>query len=140
MAWWGWVLLGLGLLAAEIAVPGGLFALFFGAGALLVGVLAAVGLGGPDWLQWLLFTAVSVALLVTLRGRLRRPAAGARTVDTLVGEGAVLLDDLPPGGVSRAELRGTSWTARSRSPLPLLRGARCKVERVDGLTLWLIPE
>ena len=30
MDWWLWVLLGLGLLALEMATPGGFFALFFG--------------------------------------------------------------------------------------------------------------
>ena len=39
MVWWLWVVVGLGLLAFEMAMPGGFFALFFGVGALLVGGL-----------------------------------------------------------------------------------------------------
>jgi inner membrane protein len=141
MTWWAWTLFGLGLLLVEIVTPGGLFALFFGAGALAVGLLAAVGLGGPAWFQWLLFTALSVTLLATVRRRLRgKLDAKGGPVDSMIGEGAVLLEDLPPGGVARAELRGTSWSARSTSTTPLARGARCKVARVEGLTLWLLPE
>ena len=30
----------------------------------------------------------------------------------LVGDVAVLLDDLPPGAVGKAELRGTAWSVR----------------------------
>ena len=141
MTWWWWTLIGLGLLLVEIVTPGGLFALFFGAGALAVGALVAVGLGGPAWFQWLLFTAISVSLLGTLRHRLRAGRDGkGRPVDSMIGEGAVLLEELPPGGVSRAELRGTSWSARSTATVALARGARCKVEKVEGLTLWLLPE
>ena len=67
-------------------------------------------------------------------------AVNGGPVDALVGETAVLLDDLPPRGVARAELHGTPWEARSRTEAPLARGQRCRVERVEGLTLWLRPE
>lgn len=140
MIWWMWVLLGIGLLVVELVTPGGLFALFFGIGALAVALLSLTG-AGAAW-QWIAFTVVSVALFVTLRRPLRdRLAARAGApVDSIVGEQAVLLDDLPAGGEGRAELRGTSWTARVASGLPLRAGQRCRVERVDGLTLWLRAE
>lgn len=140
MIWWLWVLGGLALLALELVTPGGLFALFFGVGALCVAPLAALGVG-EVW-QWLAFTVVSLALLATLRNRLlerleRKPAA---QVDGLVGEEAVLLEDVPAGGQGRAELRGVPWSARIASGIPLRAGQRCRVERVDGLVLWLRAE
>jgi membrane protein implicated in regulation of membrane protease activity len=61
-------------------------------------------------------------------------------VDSLVGETAVLTEDLPTGGVGKAELRGTSWSVRSRAPEGLRRGQRTRVEQVDGLTLWVRVE
>jgi hypothetical protein len=64
----------------------------------------------------------------------------SKAVDTLVGEGAVVLEEVSPGGVGKAELRGTSWSARSHSSVPLTKGQRCAVERVEGLTLWIRPE
>jgi inner membrane protein len=73
MTWWWWTLVGLGLLLVEIVTPGGLFALFFGAGALAVGALVAVGLGGPAWFQWLLFCATGCA-----RGSTRRAGRWTR--------------------------------------------------------------
>jgi membrane protein implicated in regulation of membrane protease activity len=61
-------------------------------------------------------------------------------MDRLVGEIALPVDDIPPGGVGRAELRGTSWSARNAHDDGIARGQRCRVQRVDGLMLVLIPE
>ena len=139
MVWWLWVLGGIGLLAFEVATPGGLFALFFGVGALCVAPLAA--LGASPTVQWFAFSILSVAGLVTLRGPLLRKLSRRRPGPAeLVREQAVLLEDLAPGGVARAELRGTTWTARSAWKTTLVSGQRCVVERVDGLTLWVRPE
>jgi membrane protein implicated in regulation of membrane protease activity len=141
MPWWLWSLAGVVLLFVEIVTPGGFFALFFGVAAVAVGALAAVGFAGPLWFQWLLFAAFSIVLLSVLRRRMRgvlAPRGGP--VDALVGETAVLLDDLLPRESARAELRGAPWEARSRAGVPLVRGQRCRVERVEGLTLWLRPE
>jgi membrane protein implicated in regulation of membrane protease activity len=140
MDWWMWVLLGLALLAFEVATPGGLVALFFGAGALVVAPVAAAGAGRV--VQWLLFSAVSLAALALLRGHLlarldRRPSA---PVDAIVGQEVVLLEDVPPGGEGKAELRGVPWSARAAAGGGLRAGQRYRVERVDGVTLWLRAE
>lgn len=140
MIWWAWVLLGFGLLAVELATPGGLFALFFGVGALLVGALGAVGLAGPGWLQWALFAAVSVALLAVFRRRLQGKLGSPGVPRDLDGELAVPLADIPAGAVGRAELRGSPWEARAEGGEALSGGQRCRVVRVDGLTLLLRAE
>lgn len=141
MAWWLWATVGIALLVVEMVTPGGLFALFFGIAALAVGALEAVGVAGPAWLQWLLFAALSLVLVTVVRGRMRGALAARHgPVDALVGETAVLLEDLPPQGVARAELRGAPWEARSAVGALLVRGQRCRVERVEGLTLWIRPE
>jgi len=144
MPWWAWMLFGAALLAAEMALPGSFFVLFFGVGALVVGVLAGLGLTGEAWLEWLLFSVVSVVSLLAFRSRLlaRFEKSRASTVGSegLVGDEATLLDDLEPGDVGRAELRGTVWKVRAREPQPLARGQRVRVERVDGLTLWIRAE
>ena len=140
MAWWMWVLVGIGLLAVEMVTPGGLFALFFGVGALGTGIAAA--LGAPGTVQWLLFTVLSLVLLATLRRSLQeklRQEPGP-AVDSLVGQEVVLLGEIPAGGEGKAELRGVPWTARAASGIPLRAGQRCRVERIDGLTLWVRAE
>jgi inner membrane protein len=137
MAWWVWVLVGLGLLGFEVLTPGGFFMLFFGLAALVVGALAGSGLTRPIWLQWLLFSLLSVGSLLVFRRRLLAwlQSPEARGVASLVGDVAVLLADLPPGTVGKAELRGATWSVRHDGPETLARGRRCRVDRVDGLTL-----
>jgi membrane protein implicated in regulation of membrane protease activity len=144
MAWWLWVLVGLALLGVEILTPGGFFILFFGVAALVTGGLVGSGAVAAAWVQWLLFSALSVISLLLFRERLLATfgsgdASGARAAP-VVGETAVLTEDLAPGAVGRAELRGTSWSVRSRDPGMLERGRRCRVVEVDGLTLWVLPE
>ncbi len=141
MEYWQWIVFGLGLLVVEILVPGGLFALFFGAGAIVVGALTWAGAAGPPSVQWLIFSVLSLLALALLRRRLRaRLSPPRRPMDTLVGEGAVPMEDLAAGGTGKAELRGTLWDARNGTPLPLSRGQRCLVERVEGLMIWIRPE
>ena len=141
--WWHWLVLGLVLLAAELASAGGFYIIFVGVGALIVGVLAALGAAGPVWVQMLLFAVFSVAALSFFRSPLlkalqlnpQRPQ-----VDALVGEIGVVAEDLAPGAVGRIELRGTAWSARNAASLLLPRGVRCRVVSVDGLTLLVEAE
>ena len=141
MDWSLWLLLSLALLGGEMLTPSVFHVMFFGIAALVVGGLVAAGIGGPAVVQWLLFSALSIAGLVLLRRRLLVMTTPApREVDSLRQDVAILLADLPAGGVSRAELRGTTWTVRNDEGLALAAGQRCKVERVDGLTLWVRPE
>ena len=144
MPWWLWILLGFALLTGEMLTPGGFYFLFFGVSAMVVGGLVWAHLGGPAWLQWMLFSLIAIVCLVPLRGRLVRwigsGEGSGRAIDTLVGEVAVALDDLAPGTVGKAELRGTAWTARNGGERALRKGERGRVVRVDGLTLWLQAE
>ncbi len=136
-----WLAGGLVLLVVELVTPSGFFVMFFGLGALTVGVLARLGLSGEDWAQWLIFTVTSVVYLLLFRGRLRdsfeHPPAN---VDTLVGELATPRERIQPGDVGRVDLRGTLWNARNDSPQPLDPGERCRVTRVEGLLVHVQPE
>ena len=58
----------------------------------------------------------------------------------LVGETATAAEDIPSGGIGKAELRGSLWSARNGGPTLLPKDTRCRVERVDGLTLWIRAE
>lgn len=143
MSWWLWLVLGLVLVGLEVLTPGGFYVLFFGLAALAVGCLAGVGWGGPIWLQWLLFSALSLLSLLCLRPYLLRAARSRERpdpIDSLEGQVVVLTGDLAPEGFGKAELRGTSWSVRSDDPRPLRAGQRCRVLRVDGLTLWVRGE
>ena len=144
MTWWLWAFLGLFLLGSEIVTPGGFYMLFFGIGALVVGALVGLGMIHSEWMSWLLFSVFSVASLVILRPPLRRLMTADRgnvsAVDTMGGETAIVLDDLPPGATGKAECRGSTWNAHNAGDKPLLKGQRSLVDRVDGITLWIKPE
>ncbi len=140
MDWWIWVLAGLALLALEVASPGGFYVLFFGVGALAVGLLAALGVAETLWLQGVLFTALSVASLLCFRRPIlnkMRAHEPVGEVDTLVGASAVAQGKIAPGGRGKAELRGSTWNARNAGESTIDRDQLCMVERVDGLTLWI---
>lgn len=143
MAWWIWVLLGFLLLALEVTSLG-LHLAFFGLGALAVGLLVALGVGGPLWVQFLLFTVISIASLLLFRGpllrRLRTSVVGEardQDIDSVVGGTAVAISDIAVDELGQAELRGSSWKARNVGKTPLSAGQRCIVERVDGLMLFV---
>lgn len=138
--WWVWLLMGLLLIGAELLTPGGFYLIFFGLGAILVGLLAAVGVLTVLWAQVLLFLAASFADILLFRQALVRRMnvrGPAPEVDSLLGNTATALDELAPGALGRVELRGTAWQARNAGGVPLALGQQCTVERVEGLTLWV---
>jgi inner membrane protein len=141
MEWWMWLAGGLVLLVVELATPSGFFVMFFGLGALTVGVLTRYGLAGDPWTQWLIFTVLSIVYLLLARGRLQARFRHQRgEVDSLVGEIAVPRERIPPGAIGRVDLRGTLWSARNEAPVALEPGQRSRVTRVDGLLVFLQPE
>ena len=141
MAWWLWLLLGLALLASEAFTPGAFFVFFFGLSAIAVGLAVRLGPHTAGWFQWFLFSLLSTLSVVFLRGPLLRRILPVKreglAVDSLVGEVAMPLEDLAPGAVGKAELRGAAWTAKNVDVRPLARGERSVVAQVDGLVLSL---
>ncbi|MGH9657914.1 MAG: NfeD family protein [Bryobacteraceae bacterium] len=144
MNWWVWLLVGLLLLVAELVIPGGFYMVFFGAGALAVGLMTAYGYSGPAWMQWFLFSVLSITALALFRKplleKIRSSTLPSTEVDSLVGQSALVLEAMDVDRLGRAELRGASWTARNIGPAPLAAHQRCRVERVDGLTLLVKAE
>ncbi len=137
-----WVAGGMLLVVAELVTPSGFFIVFFGLGAMTVGALSYLGVLTGWWLEWLLFTVLSVAYLVLFRRRLqsRFQNPPSSTVDSLVGVLAVAKEPLPPGVVGRVEVRGAAWSARNTGGVLLEVGQRCRVVSVDGLTLAVVAE
>jgi hypothetical protein len=99
---------------------------------------------GPDWVLLLIFSVLATGSLLLFRGpllrRLKLSEPAAHHVENIAGETATLSGDLPGNGTGQAELRGTVWSVRNVSELPMSKGQRCRVERVDGLTLIVRPE
>ena len=138
MDWWIWTLIGFFFLALEF-VSTTMHSAFFAAGAFLVAILVAAHVGGPLWAQLLVFTLFSMITLLLLRPLIvkRLNLSVTKVVDTMVGEQAILMDDLPPAGLGKAEMRGSTWNARNIGETLLSRGQRATVERVEGLVLHI---
>ena len=58
-------------------------------------------------------------------------------VDSMSGAHAFALQDMGVESDGRAEMRGTTWSARNIGETPLARGQKCVVDRVVGLTLYV---
>jgi membrane protein implicated in regulation of membrane protease activity len=144
MPWWIWVVLGAGLLAAELFVPLDFYLVFLGVAGLLVGAASGLGLVTTASGQWALFGVVAAVSLLTLRRVLRDrfhvQGGDPRVDDTLVGEVATASEEIAPGAIGRVELRGTVWTGRNSGERALRIGQRARVESVDGLTLCVRSE
>jgi len=143
MSWWLWVVIGILLVGIELLSPGGFYVIFFGLAALLVGALRGLGLANPLWLQGLLFSVLAVGSLLLFRQRLvkRLPASASGVdVDSLIGELALPVETIAPGAVGKVELRGSTWDARNGGVNAIQVGIRCRVQRVDGFMLTIVPE
>ncbi len=143
MPWWIWIGAGLALALLEVLLSGGeLYLLLIGAAALVVGVVDLAG-GHDIALQMLVFCLAAASCLVFFRGRLSDRLKGGvpeRDVDSLLSERARAVDALEPGAEGLVELRGTNWNARNVGNSTIPSGAPCRVEKVDGLLLWVSPE
>jgi membrane protein implicated in regulation of membrane protease activity len=136
MAWWVWVLVAFLLLIIEFFTTTAHVG-FFAAGAFLVAILVGFDAGGPLWFQLMLFAISSVVMLIFVRPIVVRRLGLHKTpaVDQIAGEHALALETMGVESDGRAELRGTTWSARNIGATPITRGEKCIVERVVGLTL-----
>jgi membrane protein implicated in regulation of membrane protease activity len=138
MVWWIWVLIAFAILALELTAAT-LHVGFFAVGALVVAALVGSGVDLPLWGQLGIFTVVSLVAFFFLRPVLVRKLKldQKKVVDSLVGEQALALEDIAAGGNGRAEMRGTTWSARNIGETALIRGQRCTVAEVNGLVIHL---
>lgn len=137
--WWMWMVAGFIMLATETLVPG-FFLLFFGIGAVFMGFFQLVFPGVPLWVELLIFLSVSSLWLGLFRKRLiayiqkRNPP---KKVDSIEGEMAVATSSIAPSAIGKAELRGCAWNALNLGVEAIAPGQRCRVEKMDGLTLHI---
>lgn len=138
MAWWIWVLAAFLLLTIEFFSTTAHIG-FFAVGAFLVAILVGAGLSIPLWSQLLIFAISSVVLLIFVRPIVVKKLGLNKVpvVDTLVGMRAKALDDIAISAGGKAELRGSTWSARNIGAAPLTRGQECVVDHVEGLTLFV---
>ena len=127
--------------AAAEALTVQLVSLWFVGGALAA--IAARLLGGPLWLQIVLFAAVSVVLLVLLRPIIRKQQKKhlvRANIDALQGKRAVVIeriDNLHACG--RIKLDGNDWTARSCDDSVIEPDTVVVIRRIEGVKAFVEP-
>jgi len=135
------MIVGLVLLGCEMITPGTFFFMFLGISGLVTGVVFWIAPDLPGWAPWLLFSFFSAISLAFFRKPLmekfKLSGKHGYKVDSLIGETALALEDIAPGAIGKVELRGASWTACNAGPQVIQRAGRPKVERVEGLTLYI---
>ena len=136
------IFLWLALFVVFLIVEAGTVALvsiWFALGALAA--LVACVLGAEMWLQITVFLVVSLVLLAVLWKRVRNKLTTTKTnVDSVIGaEGYVTeaIDNLSYTG--RVKLGGITWAARSTSGAGIPVGTIVKVERIEGVKVFVSP-
>jgi inner membrane protein len=144
MAWWAWLVLGIGLLGVEMFVIDAQFYLvFIGLSAAIVGLLGLAGVELAVWAQWLVFSALAIVAMLTFRRRLYEMTRGRPGVvdeRLTVGDRVAVGSRLEPGQSGRVEYRGSNWTARNIGDVAIEAGREAVIAEVDGLTLKLKAE
>ncbi len=137
MSWWNWTIFALVLLIAELLTPGILVGFFFAVGASIVGTLVYFSLLEQPWLQWVCFAGFSVIGYILFRPQLWGITGGISLIDRdpIVGKLAIVLLDIPPGGMGVVEYRGVTWKAKNVGHEILKTGMNCSVSKLEGLTL-----
>lgn len=135
-----WFLMMVAFLIAESSTVA-LVSLWFAVGALAA--LVASLLHAQLWVQVVVFLAVSCALLALLRPLVRKflnPRIVKTNVDSIIGTvGKVTqtVDNLASAG--QVKLGAMEWTARSASGEVIPEGALVRVERIEGVKVFVTP-
>ena len=139
--WWYWMILGFVLVGLELVVPS-FTIIWFGLGALAVGLLLALIPGLPNWVQVLIWALASVAFTVFwfkfLKDRSDHTHAGL-SKEGIVGESGMIIkgtDDSYQKGTVRFRislLGADEWTCYADEPLKV--GDSVQVIDIEGQIL-----
>ena len=118
-----------------------LVSLWFAFGA-LASLIASL-LGAEIWLQAVLFLGVSAVLLACLRPLVRKrltPRITPTNVDSVVStQGYVTADIDNVSAAGQVKLGAMYWTARSTSGEPITEGTLVRVDRIEGVKVFVSP-
>ena len=115
--------------------------LWFAAGS--VAALIVSLLGGALWLQITLFLVVSAITLALLRPLVRKhitPKLTPTNVDAVIGSAGlvtVAIDNVAASG--QVKLGAMVWTARSTSGDPIPEGELVRVDKIEGVKVFVSP-
>ena len=131
-----WLILVAVMLVIEIFTMG-LTTIWFSLGAVAAAI--AAGLGAPLWVQILLFTVVSVVIMILVRPFALKVMDRNRTkthIDEVIGQQAEVIEAIDnQREQGRVRFRGVEWMARSVDGSTMAAGDVVTVEEVSGVKL-----
>lgn len=129
-----WLIVLVVCLIIEISTLG-LASIWFAGGALLAMLIAVIG--GPLWLQILVFLVTSIVLLIFTRPIATKYFNKNRTktnVESVVGKQAIVTENIDNlKGAGRIVTNGMEWTARSLDDSLIEEGAVVVIEKIEGV-------
>jgi membrane protein implicated in regulation of membrane protease activity len=131
-----WAVATVVFVAVELATYG-LASIWFALGSLAA--LVAAALGGPVWLQFVLFAVVSVVTLLLTRPLAKKYVNSRKqptNADRVIGSHALVtepIDDL--AGTGAVSVDGKIWTARTADGSKLPAGTEVTVREIRGVRL-----
>ncbi|MBQ4467774.1 MAG: NfeD family protein [Firmicutes bacterium] len=133
---WIWLIVAIIFIIIE-AITVGLTTIWFAAGA-LVGLLLAF-FKVPVMAQIIIFLIVSLVLLGTTRKvfvNKLKTGSQKTNVDALVGEEAVVLEDITPFNTGLVKVKGQNWTAVAYDKDATIKaGETVKIKAIEGVKL-----
>ena len=131
-----WIVLLVVLIIVE-AVTAQLVTIWFAAGAAAALIAELCGL--QQWLQWVIFIAVSAVALVATRPLVRKvtnKTVQPTNADRCIGQTAVVTEDIDNiEGKGQVHVNGVTWTARSSDGSVFRKDERVTVEKIEGVKL-----
>lgn len=135
-----WLILMVVFLIVEAATVT-LASIWFAGGALCA--LAVSLLGLEVWVQVTAFLVVSAALLAALRPLTKKyltPKVTATNIDAVIGSVGLVtaaVDNVTATG--QVKLGAMEWTARSTTGEPIPVGTKVRVDRIEGVKVFVTP-
>ena len=136
-----WMVLMVILLIVEGVCPFHLVSIWFAVGALVAGIAAL--LHAALWLQVTLFFVVSCGLLLAMLPLVKKfikPNIVKTNVDSVIGSTGFVtaaIDNVAASG--QVKLGAMFWTARSTSGSPIAEGTLIRVDRIEGVKVFVSP-
>ncbi len=133
-----WIWLGLSVLAVvlELATPTALVSIWFACGGLCAWLVSLIRL--PDWLQIVVFVAVSLLCMLVVRpvaARYLRGNIDPTTADRVIGTIATVTRSIDPDRWGEVYAGHTYWSAVDRDHRLIEKGSRVRVLAIEGAKL-----
>ena len=125
-------------MAAE-AMTVTLVSVWFAAGAL--GAVIVALLGGGLVMQVTVFLALAVALLLSLRGIVRKhftPRITKTNIDSILGATGIVITPVNNiAALGQVQINGMEWSARSSDNSHIAAGTLVKVDKIEGVKVFV---